>query len=138
MGRKSTKENKNIYVIVPEQETVKMEAELIENCGNRINKSVEVINFSRLANRVFREAGGMTYTYIDSAGKDLVAAVILEKMKKDEDGNYPVLFSVGGVELNFDNNNTNLIGVSTVMLMCETVSQYITVRYTKTTDSAGS
>ena len=28
---------------------------------------------------------------------------LIEKMEKDEDGNYPVFFSVGGVELNFDN-----------------------------------
>lgn len=72
---------KKIFVIVPEQESVKMEAELLVACGNRINADVEVINFSRLANRVFREAGGMTYKYIDNAGKDLMAAVILEKLK---------------------------------------------------------
>lgn len=28
---------------------------------------------------------------------------LISKMEKDEDGNYPVFFSVGGVELNFDN-----------------------------------
>ena len=28
---------------------------------------------------------------------------LIAKMKRDEDGNYPVFFSVGGVELNFDN-----------------------------------
>lgn len=28
---------------------------------------------------------------------------LIEKMIKDDDGNYPVFFSVGGVELNFDN-----------------------------------
>ena len=28
---------------------------------------------------------------------------LIDKMKKDEDGNYSVFFSVGGVELNFDN-----------------------------------
>lgn len=28
---------------------------------------------------------------------------LMDKMKKDEDGYYPVFFSVGGVELNFDN-----------------------------------
>ena len=28
---------------------------------------------------------------------------LIEKMTKDENGNYPVFFSVGGVELNFDN-----------------------------------
>ena len=74
--------DRKIYVIVPEQESVKMEAELLYECGNRINKSVEVLNFSRLANRVFREAGGMTYKYIDNCGKDLIVAVTLEKLKK--------------------------------------------------------
>lgn len=28
---------------------------------------------------------------------------LIGRMKRDEDGNYPVFFSVGGVELNFDN-----------------------------------
>ena len=28
---------------------------------------------------------------------------LIEKMEKDEDGNYSVFFSVGGIELNFDN-----------------------------------
>ncbi len=74
-------EEKKIYVIVPEQESVKMEFELLEVCKNKINTCVEVINFSRLANRVFREAGGMTYKYIDKAGKDIMTAVILERMK---------------------------------------------------------
>lgn len=78
----NSEQDRKIYVIVPEQESVKMEGELLSECGNRINKSVEVLNFSRLANRVFREAGGMTYKYIDNCGKDLVVAVALEKLKK--------------------------------------------------------
>ena len=28
---------------------------------------------------------------------------LIDKMKKSEDGSYPLVFSVGGVELNFDN-----------------------------------
>lgn len=28
---------------------------------------------------------------------------LIDKMKRNEDGSYPVFFSVGGVELNFDN-----------------------------------
>ncbi len=75
-------EGRKIYLIVPEQESVKTEAELLEFCGNRINADVEVINFSRLANRVFREAGGMTYSYIDKSGKDLITAVLVERLKK--------------------------------------------------------
>lgn len=79
----SSSQNKKIYVIVPEQESVKMEARLLRECGNIVNKMIEVLNFSRLANRVFREAGGMTYKYIDNCGKDLITAVIIEKMKKE-------------------------------------------------------
>ncbi len=77
----SSNAQNDIYVIVPEQETVKMEAELLSACGNEINKNVEIINFSRLANRVFREVGGITYKYIDAAGKDLMTAVIFERLK---------------------------------------------------------
>ncbi len=76
-------EGRKIYVIVPEQESVKVEALLLEKIGNVINRDVEVLNFSRLANRVFREAGGMTYKYVDNCGKDLITAVLLEKGKKE-------------------------------------------------------
>lgn len=33
---------------------------------------------------------------------------LIDKMEKDEAGNYPVLFSVGGVELDFNNVAKNL------------------------------
>ncbi|MBE6701320.1 MAG: hypothetical protein E7582_05465 [Ruminococcaceae bacterium] len=75
------KTDKKIYVIVPEQESVRMEAELLDVCGNIINSKVEVLNFSRLSNRVFREFGGMTYSYCDDPKKDLITAVTIEKLK---------------------------------------------------------
>lgn len=67
-----------MYVIVPEQESVKSEKALLEHFGNSLNERVEILNFSRLANRVFREAGGITYSYVDNGGKDLIAATVLE------------------------------------------------------------
>lgn len=36
---------------------------------------------------------------VAAMGKD---TKLIDKMKKDEDGNYPVVFSVGGVELDFN------------------------------------
>ncbi len=66
------------FVIVPEQESVRAEKALLEHFGNRINERLEILNFSRLANRVFREAGGITYKYIDTGGKDLFVAMLLE------------------------------------------------------------
>ena len=79
----SSQEGRKIFVIVPEQESVKIEAQMLESLGNVINRHVEVLNFSRLANRVFREAGGMTYKYVDNSGKDLITAVLIEKGKKE-------------------------------------------------------
>ncbi len=90
---------KKIYVIVPEQESVKFEALLLGRLGNTINKSVEVLNFSRLANRVFREAGGITYKYIDDCGKDLLTAVLLEKMNDSIPS-----FSTGTEDINYIRN----------------------------------
>ena len=71
-----------LFVIVPEQESVRAEKALLERFGNRINERLEILNFSRLANRVFREAGGGTYKYVDSGGKDLVVSMILEDAKE--------------------------------------------------------
>ena len=50
-----------MFLIVPEQESVKAEKALIERFGNTVSEKMEVLNFSRLANRVFIEAGGITY-----------------------------------------------------------------------------
>jgi len=73
----SEKDSK-IYYVVPEQESVKAEKAILTRFGNRLNERVEILNFSRLANRVFREAGGITYKYVDSGGKDLLVATLLE------------------------------------------------------------
>lgn len=91
--------DKKIFVIVPEQESVKFEALLLGKLGNGINRSVEVLNFSRLANRVFREAGGITYKYVDDCGKDLMTAVLLEKMN-----NSIPSFSSGAEDINYIRN----------------------------------
>ncbi len=68
----------HIYYVVPEQESVKAERAILTHFGNRLNERLEILNFSRLANRVFREAGGITYRYVDSGGKDLLVACVLE------------------------------------------------------------
>ncbi len=72
-----------LFLIVPEQESVRAEKALLDRFGNRINERLEVVNFSRLANRVFREAGGVTYKYVDTGGKDLLVSMILEDARED-------------------------------------------------------
>lgn len=57
------------FLIVPEQETVSAEREALLSLPPAAQLTAEVLNFSRLANRVFREYGGLCYHYIDKGAK---------------------------------------------------------------------
>lgn len=57
------------FLIVPEQETVSAERQALLSLPPSAQLSSEVLNFSRLANRVFREYGGLCYHYIDKGAK---------------------------------------------------------------------
>lgn len=57
------------FLIVPEQETVSAERQALLSLPPSAQLSAEVLNFSRLANRVFREYGGLCYHYIDKGAK---------------------------------------------------------------------
>lgn len=60
------------YLIVPEQETVSCERKLIDILDPSEYLTSEVLNFSRLANLVFRKYGGLSYNYADKACKTLI------------------------------------------------------------------
>ena len=60
------------YLIVPEQETVSCERKLIDILKPSECLTSEVLNFSRLANLVFRKYGGLSYNYADKACKTLI------------------------------------------------------------------
>ncbi len=57
------------FLIVPEQETVSAERRALLSLPPAAQLTVEILNFSRLANRVFREYGGLAYHYIDKGAK---------------------------------------------------------------------
>ena len=63
---------KRSYLIVPEQETVRCERQLVEILPPKARLTHEVLNFSRLANLVFRSYGGLSYNYADKASKTLI------------------------------------------------------------------
>ncbi|MBQ7172474.1 MAG: PD-(D/E)XK nuclease family protein [Clostridia bacterium] len=64
---------KRIYFICPEQETVSAEGRILSSLPPHAPLFVEVDNFSRLANAVFRSVGGVARTH---AGKNLKRAVM--------------------------------------------------------------
>ena len=63
---------KRAYLIVPEQETVICERRLLEILPPAAQLTCEVLNFSRLANLVFRHYGGLSYNYADKGCKTLI------------------------------------------------------------------
>ena len=60
------------FLLVPEQETVATERRALLFLPPSAQLSAEVLNFSRLANRVFRVYGGLSYHYIDKGSKTLL------------------------------------------------------------------
>lgn len=60
------------YLLVPEQEAVSREREVIAALPPSAQLRFEVFNFSRLANHVFRHAGGLSYRGITPGGRALI------------------------------------------------------------------
>ncbi|HBE12896.1 MAG TPA: hypothetical protein DCY74_01865 [Clostridiales bacterium] len=72
---------KRVFYIVPEQHTVTAERSVLSLTGEP-TRFLEIINFSRLPNLVFRELGGLSVQYIDKVGKRLLLASVLEEIKE--------------------------------------------------------
>lgn len=68
----SVKRGRRVFLIVPEQMAVDAEARMTELIGDAPSLSLEILNFRRLCNRVFREYGGLSYNYITKSGKQLM------------------------------------------------------------------
>ena len=79
--QKHIENGKKCFLIVPEQQTLQTERELLKRFGNSVNLNVETVSFTRLCNRVFRETGGLSQKYIDDAGRLLVMAETLLKLQ---------------------------------------------------------
>lgn len=60
-----------VLLIVPEQQTVETERHMLKLLPPSAQLNFEVLNFSRLANKLFRIHGGLSYNYISSGMKNL-------------------------------------------------------------------
>lgn len=74
------KEKKRAFLVVPEQSAVSTETQIIKRLGGRSNLYVEVINFKRLCNRVFRELGGLTSVHMDDGAKKMLMLLTLDEI----------------------------------------------------------
>ena len=62
--RRDTEAGIHTFLIIPEQETVQSERTTLELLPPSAGIHLEVLNFSRLYNRVCREYGGLCYRYV--------------------------------------------------------------------------
>lgn len=65
---------KEVFLIVPEQEAVDAECAITDACiaENVPSIGLEVLNFTRLCDRVFRTYGGLCYNYIGNGAKKII------------------------------------------------------------------
>ncbi len=81
--KKDAEIGKRAYLIVPEQETVSCERTLLDMLPSHAQLTCEILNFSRLANLVFRQYGGLSYNYADKNAKTLIMWKILRSCGAD-------------------------------------------------------
>lgn len=74
----SSKGERRQILIVPDQASHEMERNLCAMAGNQVSLYAEVISFTRLANRVFAEAGGLATPTLDAGGRILLMASALK------------------------------------------------------------
>ncbi len=77
------KKHKRVFWIVPEQMSVTREAQLASIFPPSSNFSLEVLNFSRLPNRIFRELGGLSFRPVNRTGKLLLLFGALQSLEKE-------------------------------------------------------
>ncbi len=80
MIKKDMEEGRRAILIVPEQETVARERAMLSVLPPSAQLSFEVLNFTRLANSVFRKHGGLTYNYVTGGVKALAMWNILRSL----------------------------------------------------------
>lgn len=71
---------KRVVLLVPEQEAVITEQRMLKILPPSAQLSFEVLNFSRLANRVFRTVGGLSYRYASPAVTNLTMWRVLRHL----------------------------------------------------------
>lgn len=89
------------FWLVPEQKVLICERNLASQLPPSAQLYAEALSFTRLANKVFRECGGLKYNYIDRSGKSLIMYRALceigdslaeYKIKKGQERGYVALF----------------------------------------------
>lgn len=102
------KSGKKAILLVPEQASFEAEKALYRLLGAKHALAVEVLSFTRLCERIFREYGGLAGVHMDESAKFLIMNVTLQELGLGD-----------GLKV-YNKSSTNTTFVST---MCETISE---------------
>lgn len=69
---KDVESGRKAYILVPEQETVAVERRVLTDFPASAQLTLEVLNFSRLCNKIFRTYGSLSYDVADKSTKSLL------------------------------------------------------------------
>lgn len=70
-----------MILLVPEQFSFASERAIVHLLGSSGAGKIEILSFTRLADSVFREYGGLAGTRLDDAGRAVLMSLALEKVK---------------------------------------------------------
>ena len=79
--RSDTEQGIHTFLIIPEQDVLRFEKLTLENLPLSSQLNLEVLSFSRLYNRVCREYGGISYSYITDPIRYLIMWRTLRELK---------------------------------------------------------
>ena len=77
------KADKRVILLVPEQKAVIAERSVETIAADVPTINLEILNFTRLCNRVFREYGGLAYNYIGKGARNLILWKVLNQCKSE-------------------------------------------------------
>ena len=70
----------NLLLLTPEQVSFESERAMLRRLGPRRAQGVQVLSFTRLANTVFRQFGGLAGKRLDDGGRTILMSLALEEM----------------------------------------------------------
>ena len=73
--------NEKLILLVPEQYTLQAERDFIDKTGLKGIMQLEILSFTRLAQRIFNEVGGLTRVMLNEQGKNMVLRRVMEELE---------------------------------------------------------
>jgi ATP-dependent helicase/nuclease subunit B len=80
-ARNQDRNREKLILLVPEQYTLQAERDFLDKTGLQGIMQLEILSFTRLAQRIFNEVGGLTRVMLNGQGKNMVLRRVMEQLE---------------------------------------------------------